>query len=273
MFISCLISYNAIVPIRYEAKAKKEKTVSTGLPPGITPEIWASMKAQQRNQRYDPNVQNAKKDKPPQPAKSEVVHDKLSADPAAPKQAKSKGKKSGPKPQNKPQQNENVSLQVEPMKAQIEADEWVTVSNRKGRKNKKNSLTDVQLDQNIIDDNVNEVTSGEALKVSNESGPGKKAKQRSKAPSNGSNEKVKKDTAKKQSSKVTVVEKVASQESTDTDGVQADPAKKLRNLKKRLREIELLKTKEISTLDKDQVDKVKRYGEIKKLVKQLEETL
>lgn len=236
------------------------------------------MKAQQRNQRYDPNVANTKKDKPPTQAKSEGVQENISSETVAPKQTKAKGKKQAPKQQSKGiQQNENIvsSSQAEPAKSLLDSDEWVTVSNRKGRKNKKNSLADVQVDQNIIDDNANEVASGVTLKVSNESGTGKKGKQRpAKEPTSESNGKVKKDNSKKSSSKVTaVVETAPSHDSTDTDGVQADPAKKLRNLKKRLREIEVLKTKDIATLDKDQVEKVKRYKEIKKLVKQMEETL
>ena len=49
-----------------------------------------------------------------------------------------------------------------------------------------------------------------------------------------------------------------------------DPVKRLRNLKKRLQEIEQLKQRDKSSLVPDQVEKIKRYNDIKKQVAKLE---
>ena len=49
-----------------------------------------------------------------------------------------------------------------------------------------------------------------------------------------------------------------------------DPAKRLRNLKKRLKEIEQLRQKDKSTLGPDQVEKVKRLTEVKRMIAKLE---
>lgn len=48
-----------------------------------------------------------------------------------------------------------------------------------------------------------------------------------------------------------------------------DPVKRLRNLRKKLKEIEALKSKDTSTLEKDQLDKLERYTEIVQQIEQL----
>jgi len=59
--------------------------------------------------------------------------------------------------------------------------------------------------------------------------------------------------------------------------IATDPAKKLRNLKKKLRDIEVLEDKlnsgEIKTPEKEQLDKVARKGEVLQEIKELEQTM
>lgn len=269
------------------------------------------MKAQQRNQRYGANASAPKKEKAPQQPKNENLQPNSSTtDANGPQVNQSKPKKQKQKQTPKGNTNQQsvnqqhfdlvvansvpeAVLQNNSNSSKNSGDEWVTVSNRKGRKNKKNSIVDVQA-ENVIEDNENElvapVTANSIKGVNANTGKGtnKSSKQRKQQQqqqqqnqeqqaASESNEKVKKDTSSKASRNDTGETVNSTGEITSNlaaaDGVQVDPAKKLRNLKKRLREIETLKTKDISTLDKDQVEKLKRYKEIKKLVKQLEDTL
>lgn len=52
-----------------------------------------------------------------------------------------------------------------------------------------------------------------------------------------------------------------------------DPAKRLRNLKKKLKEIESLKTKDRNSLEKEQLEKISREQDVKKQIAELEKTL
>jgi hypothetical protein len=54
---------------------------------------------------------------------------------------------------------------------------------------------------------------------------------------------------------------------SEADG---DPVKRLRNLRKRLKEIEELRNKDKNSLGADQIEKMKRYSEIKKQIQRLE---
>lgn len=65
----------------------------------------------------------------------------------------------------------------------------------------------------------------------------------------------------------------STQTSESEAGAATDPAKKLRNLKKKLREIEELKAKEQSTLGSDQLAKLSRESELRKQIKNLESTV
>lgn len=64
----------------------------------------------------------------------------------------------------------------------------------------------------------------------------------------------------------------SSNRTSESEGI-TEPAKKLRNLKKKLREIDELKAKDPSTLDKDQLAKLSRESELKKQVKKLESSI
>ncbi|UYV76288.1 WIBG [Cordylochernes scorpioides] len=59
--------------------------------------------------------------------------------------------------------------------------------------------------------------------------------------------------------------------------VKADPAKRIRNLKKKLRDIDLLKAKiesgEVASPDKDQLEKISRRADFEAEIKEIEETL
>ncbi|KAF4521003.1 hypothetical protein B566_EDAN002499 [Ephemera danica] len=59
--------------------------------------------------------------------------------------------------------------------------------------------------------------------------------------------------------------------------IATEPAKRLKNLKKRLREVELLEQKmnsgELKNPDKDQLQKVKRKDDLKEQIAELEEEL
>jgi len=52
--------------------------------------------------------------------------------------------------------------------------------------------------------------------------------------------------------------------------IATDPFKRLKNLKKKLADIEKLKLKDLSTLDKDQIEKINRYEEVQEMIKELE---
>lgn len=49
-----------------------------------------------------------------------------------------------------------------------------------------------------------------------------------------------------------------------------DPVKRLKNLRKKLLEIEKLKAKDRATLDKDQLEKMNRYEEVLEMIEGLE---
>lgn len=79
--------------------------------------------------------------------------------------------------------------------------------------------------------------------------------------------------AKKDHIKEIVIKKVQPERSKSPQ-VQQEPTKKLRNLKKKLKEIELLegriKSKELKNPDKDQLSKVARKSEIEEAIEALE---
>jgi len=52
--------------------------------------------------------------------------------------------------------------------------------------------------------------------------------------------------------------------------IVTDPFKRLKNLKKKLADIEKLRLKDKSTLDKDQIEKINRYDEVQEMIKELE---
>ena len=146
-----------------------------------------------------------------------------------------------------------------------EPDEWTTVSRKSNRK--KNAAGDENVPAAVekINSGVNGITITAA-----------KAKKKKK-PASDNNNKVVAGTAQQQA--VAVVKNTAEakkqqpqkqQPAAQDVEVDGDPVKRLRNLKKRLKEIEELRQKDKSSLGADQVEKVKRYNEIKKMVARLE---
>ena len=295
------------VPL-YESKGKKstkESAGPTGLPPGITQEVWEQMKKQQKNP-----VVTAKAIKTTQPSQE-------------PKKVLGENKTVGKKKKTSANNN-NVGESVKKPASELSGDGWVTVQTKKSKKQLQNEAPAVQ----DIDSGVNGLSLTEGVTSAK-----KKKNKPKKSESNVATEVTKqstvvKTTAVKQPTvaKPTAVKqpavakepkpkkeqpKPATQVTKPVTAVTAapkaekksvkpaatkpaevaksaakpvkglkldpdtDPAKKLRNLKKRMKEIEELKAKQEAkaNLSKDQLEKISRRREVKTAILALEKML
>jgi len=243
------------VPL-YESKGKKiakSHNDSPGLPPGITPEIWEQMKAQQKSI------------------------------------GKAGGKTSNQQSKTAAENVKNASIglsgsgskaSISPIGYNNNEDGWVTVSRKKGKNQVQPSSGIDSISTGVngitIDDKKNKKKNNRRKK-SNAGGQGDDA-------ISGDENEVK---AVPQAPTLTATKPGGQQQTKATQQQQpkssagesdseVDPAKKLRNLKKRLRAIEELKAKVQADpsirLDKAQQDKIKSEKEVKQAIKALEKT-
>jgi len=241
------------VPL-YESKGKKiakSHNNNTGLPPGITPEIWEQMKAQQKSI------------------------------------GKAGGKTSNQQSKTAAENVKNASIgqsgpgskaSISPIGDNNNEDGWVTVNRKKGKNQVQPSSGADSISTGVngitIDDKKNKKKNNRRKKP-NAGGQGDVA-------ISGDEDEVK---AVPQAPTVTTTTKPGGQQqpkaiqqqpksSTGESDSEVDPAKKLRNLKKRLRAIEELKAKVQADpsirLDKAQQDKIKSEKEVKHAIKALE---
>lgn len=214
---SCISSLS-----RYESKAKKVgKGPNSGLPPGITPEVWESMKQQQRAM-----------------AKSKIQSEAEMVAQSA--------------PAANHQQPNNKSG----------GDEWVTVM--RSKKKKQQSLKgdeDIHSKMNGLSINNNNNVQKAAVKP-------KKPKKK-KTPAAPTTTVVSSDV--EEENVVVQTKSVSKAVVGNVGGGDAgfDPVKRLRNLRKKLKEIEELKSRDPKTLAPEQLDKIKRISEVKSMINQL----
>lgn len=148
-----------------------------------------------------------------------------------------------------------VSLQPT-IRALPDSSEWKTVKSKSNKSQKKNSFSSDHTNEDApaVKPSAKASTKNTTKAVnaisSNKSGSPS-------VPTGGS------ASAAKSSQSTTTANNDAGLPSTTTD-----PAKRLRNLRKKLKEIEQLKSKDAATLEKDQLDKLERESEI---VYQIEE--
>lgn len=138
-------------------------------------------------------------------------------------------------------------------------DEWVTVMNKK--KKKQQSMKG--------DEEINSKMNG--LSVNNNNNVTKTAKpkkKKKKQPAAAANvAAVSSDVEEEENVQIKNVSNTASV--GGKNDASFDPAKRLRNLRKKLKEIEELKLKDPKTLAPEQLDKIKRIHEVKSMINQL----
>ena len=162
------------------------------------------------------------------------------------------------------------SVRVAPVKNvssghQETTDSWVTVQSKKKKKklaqsNVENSVEDVNRLMNGVTIGKDKAAAKKAKKAAGKQQPTNAAKNQSSAPT--------------QAKKAAPVQK---NQSTDDDEVTTDananqttdPFKRLRNLRKKLKEIDSLRSKDRKTLEKDQLEKLNRYQEVKQQIQEL----
>lgn len=220
LYHTCIISKIFIFPSRYEPKGKKVgKGSNSGLPPGITPEVWESMKQQQRSM-----------------AKKKIQSESNDLTSTLPSAGNHVNKPGG--------------------------DEWVTVMNKKKKKQSLKGEDEVSKMNELSINNNNVAPKAEKVK---------KAKKKKNPVSNisASNIPVSSD-AEDVVVETTKVSKVSKNVGgTNNEDQLFDPVKRLRNLRKKLKEIEELKRRDLKTLAPEQLDKIKRIHEVKAMISQL----
>ena len=284
------------VPL-YESKGKKstkESAGPTGLPPGITQEVWEQMKKQQKNP-----VVTAKAIKTTQPSQE-------------PKKVLGENKTVGKKKKTSANNN-NVGESVKKPANESAGDGWVTVQTKKSKKQLQNEAPAV----GDIDSGVNGLSLTEGVTAAKKKKNKPKKSESSvatevtkqptvvkttavKQPAVAKEPKPKKEQPKPATQVTKPVTAVTAAPKADKKSVKpaatkpaevaksaakpvkglkldpdTDPAKKLRNLKKRMKEIEELKAKQEAkaNLSKDQLEKISRRREVKTAILALEKML
>lgn len=250
------------------------------LPPGITAEIWEQMKKQQRRGPVPPATEGQAVAQP-QPQKQQP-HQQPKQQQAAVSGKSSKGKRVVVqiREANPVAVSNTGSYEAIEIDSGVgnESDEWKTVTTKRGRK--KAAGDDVP----VGDKGVEKVTAAvNGLTIAGEKKKKKKkpaVKEGSKAPATApappssqavtAARKGSVDGKKQQSGPALVSQQAPPAHKDQELEVDGDPVKRLRNLKKRLKEIEQLRQKDKSTLGADQVEKMKRYSEVKKQIAILE---
>lgn len=254
------------------------------LPPGITAEIWEQMKKQQRRGPVPPVTDGQQEQSAPVHRKQQQQQAQVQAKGQqinSGKQAKT-GKRvavqireSNPVAVSKTGSYE--AIEIDSGVGNESNDEWKTVS-RKGNRKKaagdEAPAASVEKVANAV--NGMQIAGDKKKKKKKQTPPAAKSDEvvlltKSSVPASAQSavsagRKGSADSGKKKKS-AGVDQPSPQQQESEQDG---DPVKRLRNLKKRLKEIEALRQMDKSTLGPDQVEKVKRYHEVKKQIATLE---
>ncbi|XP_015783087.1 partner of Y14 and mago isoform X2 [Tetranychus urticae] len=238
------------VPL-YESKGKKyAKERETTLPPGLDQEVWEEMKAQQARKKNQDVV------KPSNPGKA-------SNNVNSNKGSNVKNKDAGSKNNGKPKQGKSGSSTT------------TGKSNNHAVDQTNETYVSTALTAPLI---IPKITGDDSEWVTVTSKKKKKAKSKEEADKSGgaaSGKESANASVIKLNNSVRIVETEKGIKVTNEAGqpLTTDPAKKLRNLKKKLKDIEKLKTMEPKKLEKEQKEKIKTENEVKAMIHQLEVSL
>lgn len=251
------------------------------LPPGITAEIWEQMKKQQRRGPVPPasdgQAAPAAQQKQQQQVKQQQQAKQLQTGSGKQQQAKSGKRVAVQIREANPVAVSNKTgsyeaIEIDSGVGNESNDEWKTVSRKGNRKKGAGDETAAGASVEKVANAVNGMQiAGDKKKKKKKPAAKAEGVVVSKAPAASAQTAAAANAGRKGSAdsgkqKQAAGSVVAHQES-EQDG---DPVKRLRNLKKRLKEIELLRQMDKSTLGADQVEKMKRYQEVKKQIAILE---
>lgn len=276
------------------------------LPPGITAEVWEQMKRQQKGKGLlassagtdSGHASHVKQQKPQQQVQQQQKPQQVQGQgQQAPVTSakRTKGKKNvlpilireaNPVAitANRPHAAIEVVSSSAAAKAE-EVDEWKTVNRKSGKKKtsgdentvekttvngvqqqgkskkqKKQQQQQPQQQKATLTESNRKQSAGQVTVA-----PEKQKQQQQQQPSH------KKPQSQNQTAQASKKKPVDKKPVTTTDSSEdGDPVKRLRNLKKRLQEIEQLKQRDKSSLIPEQVEKMKRYNDIKKQIAKLE---